>query len=174
MANHQLDTQLPEKFLNKIKEHDEKIREMRTLQQQGMDAVPRARFDTMDGTNPGNFVASPLVTAGNLHIHTLSLRHDYPTTNSSGIALFEPSVTIYIDTNNSANHRWPNGNSLTAAQKNLMVSLVRDPAAGLAPGDAGNNLVYHLQLYNLDTVSHTYYCTITLHGEVGRDPFQVL
>lgn len=181
MASNNLDQQPEEKLVTDIKLIKNQLLELRTLQLQGKSAVPVYQYDRLDLSTTGPFTFTKTVAAGSLAIQTIALRHtqqDVSTSNWN--RTFEPSISVWVDSDDPHDLydldplAWPQGRSLTTGQKKLMVSIVRDWSYGLTPQDPQNNDVYHVQLYNLDSASHTYYCHFRLYGMAGADPFTEL
>lgn len=171
MSSHALDNQMEERLFKELLEVKQQVRDLRTLQIQGSDAVPQYQYTSLNGIDVGPFSFITTIAASGLFIHTVAIRHGYPVTTINGNNKFEPSLSVRVDTNDPVSYLWPSGGLLSTGQKKLMVSVVRDWQYGLTPQDPQNNAVYHIQLHNLDSASHTYYCTFHLYGDSALQPF---
>lgn len=67
-----------------------------------------------------------------------------------------PRVTVYVD-NNSSDYQWPDGNSLSSAQKSAITICVITPRLVVGPSDDTVKAQYAIALQNFDASSHDFY-----------------
>ncbi len=164
MASHNLEQQPEERLFTRIGELENQLREMRTLQQQGASALPFAG-------HPGvgqDYLTTLTIPANSQGYFSLSLR-----TSSLGPTIWEPALAIHVDTDN-VNYLWRTGSALTAGQRRPFASVVRNWEYGLTPQDPENIGSWDIQIWNLDTASHTYYIHVRLFGSSTLAPLTVI
>ena len=147
MATHALDNQLPERLAEMVKRHERQIRELKTLQLIGGDVIE------VEATNAA--LATVTLGAGLTEVLFITF-----TPSTQVLMNVDCYVSIYVDTDDN-NHIWPNGASLTSAQKKVRRSLTPDWAFS---NDATGERVFLFSLENYDTASHTYYVRITSYA----------
>ncbi len=164
MASHTLDQQPEERLLTEIADLRRQLSEMRTLQQQGAQALP-----VMGYPGVGSSYDTSLTIAANSQSYiTLGVR-----TTLLAPTLWEPALAVHIDTDD-VDHLWRRGKALTASQTKFFCSVVRNWEYGLTAQDPQNNGVWDIQLWNLDTASHVYYVHVKLFGSVALAPLTVM
>jgi hypothetical protein len=93
----------------------------------------------------------------------------WPDENVSAMLGAVPYVTIYVDSDGSAAHRFPSGGSLSAGQKNL----VFNGYLSLADLEAEDNKAKFVgYIKNNDSVGHTYFIDIAFTYNAGSSNAQ--
>ncbi len=164
MASHTLDRQPEERLFTEIADLRRQLSELRTLQQQASQALPVRGY-------PGvgvSYDTTLTIAANSQQVFNLGVR-----TSSFGPTVWEPALAIHVDVDD-ADHLWPTSKTLTAAQKKLFCSVVRNWEHGQVPQDPENRGSWDIQLWNLDSVSHVYYIHVKLFAPLALDPLTLM
>ena len=112
----------------------------------------------------GGFSVTVNIASGGFYYIVVGVRSSDNFASQVNNTLVWPMLDIFVDTDADYNYILPNGSSLTTGQQQLMVTTRVAKTAETNFADEIATVFY--QLYNLDTVDHTYY----LYGRAGFMP----
>lgn len=149
-------TPVPHRFTGEIS-----WEQARPLIDDNFDKVIQNTYDMGARISSSKTLTFSSVTTGSTFRETIVLVNPSKTSSYSYINLAQPEngftaavpiIDVYVDTNSSA-FLWPNGSSLTTAQRNLIIGVKKDLTA--ADGIAS----FTISGRNNDSSTHTYYVT---------------
>lgn len=153
------------RLAREIREGKRAAEGMKTTQIIGDDSVNPDQLPSVFGSYDA---VLNTVTANTQRVTTFKFR-----TSRLAPSMIDGMVYVNVDTDDD-DHHFPDGGSLTAGQLKLFYSLTRDWQYGQVSQDPRNNCVWHFQLWNLDSNTHTYYVHFSAYSHQGLLPLTLM